>query len=92
MTVKIKDTGIEVVPGITIPWDWFDGILCSVIAKGEDSINALIDNGVDKLETALQALVDNNAVQFDNVGKDLLCKALTLAFVKRYMPELLPNP
>lgn len=90
--VVYKDAGIEVVPGIIIPWNWFDGILCSVIAKGEDGINALIDNGVGKLEAALQSLVDNNTVQFDNVGKDLLCKALTLAFVKRYMPKLLSNP
>ena len=90
--VVYKDTGIEVVPGITIPWDWFDGILCGIIAKGKDGINILVDGGVEKLEIALQSLVDNNTVQFDNVGKDILCKALTLAFVKRYMPELLPNP
>ena len=92
MTAKITDKGIEVVPGINIPWDWFDGILCGIIAKGKDSIDALVDSGVVKVETVLQALVDNNDVQFDNVGKDLLCKALTIAFVKQYMPELLPNP
>jgi len=90
--VVMKDSGIEVVPGITIPWEWFDGILCNIIEKGEDGINTLVDGGVGNLETALQSLVDNNSVQFDNVGKDLLCKAVTLAFVKRYMPELLPNP
>lgn len=90
--VVYKDKGIEVVPGITIPWDWFDGILCGIIAKGKDGIDALVDGGIGKVEIALQSLVDNNTVQFDNVGKDLLCKALTLAFVKRYMPELLPNP
>ena len=90
--VVMKDAGIEVVPGITIPWEWFDGILCNIIAQGEDGINSLVNTGVDKLEVALQSLVDNNTVQFDNVGKDLLCKAITLAFVKHYMPELLPNP
>lgn len=90
--VVMKDSGIEVVPGITIPWEWFDGILCGIIAKGEGGINELVDGGIERAEIALQALVDNNAVQFDNVGKNILCKALTLAFVKRYMPELLPNP
>ncbi len=90
--VVYKDKGIEVVPGIVIPWGWFDGILCNIIEKGEDQVNILVDNGIGKLEAALQALVDDTAVQFDNVGKDVLCKALTLAFVKRYMPELLLNP
>ena len=90
--VVYKDKGIEVVPGITIPWDWFDGILCGIIAKGEDGIKDLVVGGVGKLDDALQSLVDNNTVQFDNVGKDVLCRAITLAFVIQYMPELLPNP
>ena len=90
--VVYKDKGIEVVPGITIPWEWFDGILCGIIAKGEDSINALIDKGIGNIDVALETLVNNNSVEFDNVGKDVLCKAVTLAFVVRYMPELLPSP
>ena len=89
--VVYKDKGIEVVPGITIPWEWFDGILCGIIAKGEEGIKTLVDNGVGNLDDALQSLVDNNTVQFDNVGKRVLGRAITLAFVKRYMPELLPE-
>lgn len=92
MVVKTTEKGVEVFPGITVPWDWIDGILCGIIEKGEDGIIVLVDGGVDKLEAALQALVDNNSLKFDNVGKKVLCRAVTLAFVKRYMPELLPSP
>jgi len=90
--VVYKDEGMEVVPGIVIPWSWFDGILCGIIEKGEEGINIVVDSGIGKLESALQALVDNNTVQFDNVGKAKLGKAVTLAMVKIYMPGLLPNP
>ena len=90
--VVYKDKGMELLPGIVIPWDFFDGILCGIIEKGEEGIKTLIDGGVGKLDDGMQRLVDNNTVQFDNVGKDILCKAVTLAFVKRYMPELLPGP
>jgi len=91
MTVKTTEKGLEVFPGITIPWDWIDGILCNVIEKGEAQVQVLVDGGVGKMEAALQALVDNNSLKFDNVGKDVLCRVVTLAFVKRYMPELLPE-
>jgi len=91
MVVKTTDKGVEVFPGITIPWDFFDGLLCGIIEKGEEGIKVLVDGGVDKMEGALQALVDNNSLKFDNVGKKVVCKAVTLAFVKRYMPELLPE-
>lgn len=87
--VVMKDSGLEIVPGIEIPWGWVDGILCGIIEKGEDKINELSVTNIGKLDDALQALVDNNKLKFDNVGKDVLCKALTLGFVKRYMPELL---
>ena len=89
---KITETGLELVTGISIPWTWFDGILIGIIEKGEVVVNTLVTNGVIKCDAVLQALVDDNNVQFDNVGKDMLCKAVTLAFVKQYMPELLPNP
>jgi len=90
--VVYKDKGMEVVPGIVIPWNFFDGILCGIIEKGEEGINIVVDSGIGKLESALQALVDNNTVQFDNVGKAKLGKAVTLAMIKIYMPELLPGP
>jgi len=90
--VVYKDKGMEIVPGIVIPWNFFDGILCGIIEKGEEGINTVIGDGIDKVENALQALVDNNTVQFDNVGKAKLGKAVTLAMVKIYMPELLPGP
>lgn len=92
MVVKTTEKGVEVFPGVTVPWDFIDGILCGIIEKGEDGIIILVDGGVDKLEAALQALVDNNSLKFDNVGKKVLSRAVTLAFVKRYMPELLPSP
>lgn len=87
--VVMKDSGVEVAPGIEIPWGWIDGILCSIIEKGEVKINELSATYVGKLDDVLQAFVDNNKLKFDNVGKDTLCKALTLGFVKRYMPEIL---
>lgn len=87
--VVMKDSGLEIAPGIEIPWEWVDGILCGIIEKGEDKINELSVTYVGKLDDTLQAFVDNNKLKFDNVGKDTLCKALTLGFVKRYMPELL---
>jgi len=90
--MKTTKVGMEVFPGFTIKWQWIDGILCGIIEKGEDGINALAVTGVNKLDGTLQLFVDKNELQFDNVGKDVLCKAITLAFVKRYMPELLPGP
>ena len=88
----MKESGMEVFPGFTIKWEWIDGILCGIIEKGEAGINDLAEKGVNKLDDSLQALVDNNALQFDNVGKDKIDKAFTLAMVKRHMPELLPSP
>lgn len=90
--VVYKDSGIEISPGIEIPWGWIDGILCSIIEKGEAGINDLAAKNVTKLNVALQTLVDNNSLKFDNVGKDKVTKAITLAFVKEFMPELLPSP
>lgn len=90
--VKSTKVGMEVFPGFTIKWEWIDGILCGIIEKGEAGINDLAEKGVNKLDDSLQALVDNNVLQFDNVGKDKIDKAFTLAMVKRHMPELLPSP
>lgn len=90
--VVYKDTGIEIAPGIEIPWGWVDGLLCGIIEKGEEGVQNLAVTNVAKLNDALQALVDNNTLKFDNVGKDVVTKAITLAFVKEFMPELLPNP
>ena len=87
--VIAKDSGLEIAPGIEIPWGWIDGILCGIIEKGADKADALAITYVGKLDDALQALVDNNNLKFDNVGKDTLCEAITLGFVKRYKPELL---
>jgi len=90
--VMATEVGMEVFPGITIPWAWFDGILCGLIEKGEEGINTVVDVNVNKVESILQALVDNNTVKFDNVGKTTLGRAVTLAMIKIYTPELLPNP
>jgi len=91
MMVKMTEVGMEVFPGFTIKWQWIDGILCGIIEKGEAGINDLAVKGVNKLDDALQAFVDRTELQFDNVGKSKIEKALTLAMVKKFMPELL-NP
>jgi len=87
---KFTELGIEIAPGITIPWGWVDGILCGIINKGDASV--LTDPAVEKLDEALENLVQNTSFQFDNVGKVKLLKALTLSMVKKYQPDLLPNP
>ena len=84
--VVMKDSGIEISPGIEIPWGWVDGILCSIIEKGEAGINNLAAKNVTKLNVTLQALVDNNSLKFDNVGKDKVTKAITLAFASIFNP------
>jgi len=87
---KVTEVGVEVYPGIIIPWDWIDGILCGLIEKGDASI--ITDPAVEKLDLVLQGLVDNTDFKFDNVGKAKLEKAFTLSMVEKFMPELLPNP
>lgn len=91
--LKTEELGIKFL-GFTIPWDWFDGIVCNVIEKADATV--LTDPVVEKLDAALQKLVDKTEVQFDNAGKTKLLKALTLSMVKKYSPELLvcppPNP
>lgn len=87
---KITELGMEVFPGITIPWSLLDSFLCSLIEKGDAEV--LTDPAVIKLDEALQKLVDNTSFKFDNVGKAKLEKAFTLSMVKKFMPELLPNP
>ena len=86
----IKDTGIELVPGIQIPWDFFDTFVCGLIESGEQGINALAVTGVNSLDMYLQKVVDNTSFQFDNLGKAKVAKAFTLAMVNKYMPELNP--
>ena len=88
--ILAKESGIEIVPGITIPWEWVDGIICGLIEKGD--ANLLTEPVVEKLDSALESVVQNTKFLFDNVGKAKLLKALTLSMVKKYTPELLPNP
>ena len=88
--VKVTEVGMEVFPGITIPWDWVDGIICGLIEKGDASI--LTEPAVKKLDEALESVVKNTSFLIDDVGKVKLLKALTLSMVKKYSPELLPNP
>ena len=87
---EITEVGLEIVPGINIPWDWVDNFICGLIEKGDAEV--LTDPAVTKLDEALQKLVDNTSFKFDNVGKAKLEKAFTLSMVKKFMPELLPNP
>lgn len=89
--VKTTKVGMEVFPGITIRWQWIDGILCGIIEKVDAGVGT--DLAVGKLDDALQKFVDNTEMEFDNAGKVKLEKAFTLSMVKRFMPELLPpNP
>lgn len=86
--MELKDKGLEVFKGITIPWDWADGIICGIIEKG--NAEALTDPAVEMLDSKLQGVVDNTKFKFDNVGKAKLEKAFTMSMVKKFMPELLP--
>lgn len=88
--VKVTELGMEVFPGITIPWSLLDSFLCGLIEKGD--ANILTDPTVEKLDAALETLVQNTSFEFDNVGKAKLEKAFTMSMVKKFMPELLPNP
>jgi len=89
--VELKEKGIEVFRGFTIPWDWIDGIICGLIEKGDAEL--LTDAAIERLDEKLQEIVENTSFKFDNVGKAKLEKAFTLSMVKRFMPELLePNP
>lgn len=89
--VKMTDVGMEVFPGITIKWQWVDGILCGIIEKIDAGVGT--DLAVGKFDDALQKFVDNTKLVFDNVAKEKLEKAFTLSMVKKFMPELLPpNP
>ena len=88
--VEIKEKGIEVFRGFTIPWEWIDSFAIGLIEKGEEAIGTLTDTAVGKLDDVLQGVVDNTKFKFDNVGKEKVEKALTLSMVKKHMPELLP--
>jgi len=90
MVAKITEKGVEVFPGINIPWDWVDGMLCGLIEKGDASV--ITDPAVKKLDDALEKIVQDTSFKFDNVGKAKLLKALTLSMVEKYSPELLPSP
>ena len=87
---KITEKGFELATGISIPWDWIDGIICGLIEKGNAEL--LTKPAIEKLDAALEKVVQNTSFQFDNVGKAKLLKALTKSMVEKYLPELLPNP
>lgn len=87
---KVTELGVEVFPGFNIPWSWLDGILCGLIEKGDAEV--LTEPAVGKLDDALETIVQNTTFKFDNIGKAKLLKALTISMVKKYSPELLPNP
>ena len=88
--VEIKEKGLEVFKGFTIPWSWADGIICGIIEKGDAEV--LTDPAVIAIDVKLQEFVDNTKFKFDNVGKAKLERAFTMSMVKKFMPELLPNP
>lgn len=87
--MELKEKGIEVIKGVTIPWAWADGIICGIIEKGDAEV--LTEPAVTFLDDKLQDIVDNTSFQFDNAGKAKLEKAFTMSMVKKFMPELL-NP
>ncbi len=88
---ELKEKGIELFKGFTIPWDWVDGIVIGVIDKGDEAIKDLADKAVVTVDDVLQTLVDKTTCKFDNHGKGKVAEAFTLAMVKKFMPELL-NP
>lgn len=88
--VKVTEVGLEIAPGINVPWGWVDKFLSDLIEKADAGV--LTDPAVTNIDNTLQKLVDNTAIKFDNVGKTKLEKAFTLSMVKKFMPELLPSP
>lgn len=88
--VELKDKGVEIFRGFTVPWDWIDGFVIGLIEKGDASV--ITDPAVEKLDNALQGIVDNTKFKFDNAAKVKLQKAFTLSMMKRFMPELLRDP
>lgn len=86
---ELKDKGVEIFRGFTIPWDWIDGFVIGLINKADASL--ITDPAVEKLDEALQKIVDNTDFKFDNTGKAKLEKAFTLSMIKKFMPELLPE-
>ena len=60
--VKVTEVGMEVFPGITIPWDLVDGFICGIIEGGNAEV--LTDPAVATLDTKLQEIVDNTFFQF----------------------------
>jgi len=89
---EIKEKGIEIFKGFTIPWDWIDGFAIGLIDKGGEAIEDLAEKSVATVDDVLQALVDKTVCKFDNHGKEKVAKAFTLAMVKKFMPELLNPP
>lgn len=87
---KVTELGVEIFPGFTMPWSWLDSIICDLIKKGDAEV--ITDPAVEFLDDKLQGFVDSTTIKFDNVGKEKLAKALTMSMVKKYSPELLPNP
>lgn len=88
--VKVTEAGLEVAPGINVPWGWVDKLLSDMIEKADAGV--LTDPAIANIDNILQKLVDNTKIKFDNVGKAKLEKAFTLSMVKKFMPELLENP
>lgn len=89
--MELKEKGLEVIKGITIPWAWAaDDIICGIIEKGDAEV--LTGPAIATLDNKLQEIVDNTKFKFDNVGKAKLEKAFTMSAVKKFMPELLANP
>lgn len=88
--VELKDKGIEVFRGFTVPWDWIDSFVIGLIEKADARL--ITDPAVEKLDDALQGVVDNTTFKFDNAGKVKLEKAFTMSMVERFMPELLQEP
>jgi len=86
---KLTEIGLEIAPGITIPWDWLDTIICGLIEKGDAEV--ITDPAVEKLDDSLQKIVDDTDFKFDNAGKKKLEEAFTMSMVKRFKPELLPD-
>jgi hypothetical protein len=86
---EVTEKGIKIF-GFTVPWEWADGIICSVIKKGD--AETITEPIVGNIDAKLQEIVDNTKFRFDNEGKAKLEKAFTMSMVKKFMPELLQNP
>ena len=75
---------------ISIPF-WLDALIIGAINSNSETIQKGADFGVSALDDGLEGFVQKTTFTFDNKAKEEVTSAITMAFVKKYKPELLPG-